>query len=412
MSTTVHNPDQYMASLRQIIAQGRKRLALLVGAGGPASLLLPGSNKPLIPAVAGLTEMVLQTLNKKYGPTLDAIRHDIDNVNIESILSRVRSLAGVIGKTAVYNLDSEGHRKLGGAICTEIGLIVNQHLPPSPSPYTDFVSWISGTEREHAVEIFTTNYDLLFEQAFERARAPYFDGFAGSSEPFFDPSSVASNDLPARWTRLWKLHGSLGWTANKSGEVIRTGQASATHLVFPEHLKYDQTQKAPYSALFDRLRAFLMTPDTLMIATGFSFADAHISARIDECLAANPSASVFAFQFKPLEHEPHACDIAGRRANMSIYSPDKAMINGIAAPWVPGDPPTRDWGAIRSTYWGTNADVGNAHFLLGRFDNLSRFFAASRAALQFSTPVGSTTSDVNVSANEPVVLPLAATGAG
>ena len=325
-----------------------------------------------------------------------SVQAEIENPNIETILSRVRSLAGVIGKTKVHGLDGAGHKKLSEAICVQIGKIVNQPLCAGSSPYTEFVTWISGTGREHPVEIFTTNYDLLFEQALERTRVPFFDGFTGASEPFFDPSSVASNDLPARWTRLWKLHGSLGWAANARGEVVRTGQANATHLVFPEHLKYDQTQKAPYAALFDRLRAFLMTPDTLLIATGFSFADAHISARIDECLAANPSASVFAFQFKLLEQETHACDIARRRANMSLYSPDKAMINGIAAPWVPGDPPTRDWDAIRATYWGIDQKSSTAQFQLGRFDRLARFFASSRAAQHFSnsSPTAEPTSTV------------------
>jgi hypothetical protein len=245
------------------------------------------------------------------------------------------------------------------------------------------VAWISGTARDHPVEIFTTNYDLLFEQALERSRVPYFDGFAGACHAFFDPSSVATNDLPARWARIWKLHGSLGWTPNQNQEVVRTGQAQDSLLVFPEHLKYDQTQKAPFAALFDRLRAFLMTPDTLLIATGFSFADAHISARIDECLAANPSASVFAFQFKPLAEEHHARAIASRRANMSLYSPDRAMINGIVAPWRPGDLPTRDWAAIRATYWGSGVNGGTAHFHLGSFDRLARFFASARATQQF-----------------------------
>lgn len=390
MTASIHNPDQYMASLRQIIAQGRKRIGLLVGAGAPAGIFPPGSDKPLIPAVAGLTDMVSEALEAEYGKTLNAVRGEIENPNIETILSRVRSLAGVIGKTKVHELDGEGHNKLSEAICAQIGSIVKKPLPVGPSPYTEFVSWISGTGREHPVEIFTTNYDLLFEQAFERARVPYFDGFSGANEPFFDPSSVASNDLPARWTRLWKLHGSLGWTANARGEVVRVGKDTATHLVFPEHLKYDQTQKAPYAALFDRLRAFLMTPDTLLIATGFSFADAHISARIDECLSANPSASVFAFQFKPLDQEVYARDIAGRRANMSLYSPDKAMINGIAAPWMPGDLPTRDWGAIRATYWGIDDKSGAAQFQLGRFDRLARFFASAHAVQHFP-PAASTT---------------------
>lgn len=393
MTVTVHNPDQYMASLRQIIAQGRKRIGLLIGAGAPAGTYPPGSDKPLIPAVEGLTGLVMDALEAEYGKTLESVRGELTTPNIEAILSRVRSLAGVIGKSKVHGLDGDGYRKLGEAICESIGVIVNRQLYEGPSAYVEFVTWISGTAREHPVEIFTTNYDLLFEQALERARVPYFDGFTGASEPFFDPSSVASNDLPARWTRLWKLHGSLGWAANGRGEVVRTGQANATHLVFPEHLKYDQTQKAPYAALFDRLRAFLMTPDTLLIATGFSFADAHISARIDECLSSNPSGSVFAFQFKPLEQETHAQDIAGRRANMSLYAPDRAMINGIAAPWVPGDLPTRDWGAIRATYWGVEGATGTAQFQLGRFDRLARFFASSRAAQHFPLPAPSAGSD-------------------
>lgn len=389
MTVTVHNPDQYMSGLRQIIAQGRKRIGLLVGAGAPAGIFAPGASGPLIPAVAGLTTLVLADLQNEYGVQLNAIQKEIAGANIETILSRVRSLASVIGKTQIHGLDGDGYRLLSEAICKIIGKVVSQPLFEGTSAYTEFVTWISGTSRDYPIEIFTTNYDLLFEQALERTRVPYFDGFTGANKPFFDPSSVASNDLPPRWTRLWKLHGSLGWSANSRGEVIRTGDASATHLVFPEHLKYDQTQKAPYAALFDRLRGFLMTPDTLLIATGFSFADAHISARIDECLAANPSTSVFAFQFKPLDEEIHAKDIASRRANMSLYSPDKAMINGIVAPWVPGDPPTRDWGPIRATYWGTDETGGGAQFQLGRFDRLSKFFASSKADQQF--PMSSTT---------------------
>lgn len=377
----VHNPDQYMASLRQIIAQGRKRIGFLVGAGAPVGIQKPDLDEPLIPAVAGLTESVLSVLNKTYHESIDGICSELDDANIETILSRVRSLAGVIGKTQVHGLDGAGFKKFGNAICSEIGKIVSQDLPKGATPYSELVAWIAGADRPHPVEIFTTNYDLLFEQALERSKTPYFDGFSGSHEPFFDPSSVASNDLPSRWVRLWKVHGSLGWSTNDKGEVIRAGQRQATHLVFPEHLKYDQTQKAPYSALFDRLRDFLMTPDTLLIATGFSFADAHISARIDECLAANPTASLFAFQFKKLSEEIHATDIAMRRSNMSVYSPDKAIINGIAASWRPGDPPTRDWHSIRESYWSLGGESIAASFKLGSFDRLARFFASSGLTL-------------------------------
>lgn len=43
MTVSIHNPDQYMASLRQIIAQGRKRIGLLVGAGEPAGISRPAA---------------------------------------------------------------------------------------------------------------------------------------------------------------------------------------------------------------------------------------------------------------------------------------------------------------------------------------------------------------------------------
>jgi hypothetical protein len=354
-------------------------LGFLIGAGAPVGICSEGSTEPLIPAVSGLTSRVLKALDGQYGKVLDGLVKEMGSANIETVLSRVRTLGSVIGKTTVHGLNGKAYEDLGSAICTEIGKIVDKRLPSGQSPYVDLVSWISGTSREHAVEIFTTNYDLLFEEAFERAGVPFFDGFAGTREPFFDPSTVASDDLPARWSRVWKLHGSLGWCSNAEGEVIRKGGSESSHLVFPEFLKYDRTQKAPYSSLFDRLKTFLRTPDTLLIVSGFSFADAHISAVLGECLAANPSASVFAFQFSRLEEETCAVDIASRRGNMTVYCPDKAMINGIVAPWRPGSPPTKDWEPIRATYWTTKGG-SDGQFTLGSFSELARFFASSRSA--------------------------------
>lgn len=382
MTVSVHNPDQYMAALRTIIAQGRKRIGLLVGAGASAGMAKPDGTYPLIPAVVGLTDQVLTTLAPAYHQQINGLKAELAKQDIETILSRVRSLSKVIGSAKVHDLDGSGFATFGEAICSEIGKIVDVRLPETGSAYADLVTWITGTIRDYPVEIFTTNYDLLFEEAFESARAPYFDGFTGGREPFFDPVSVSRGDLPARWTRLWKLHGSLGWRASPKGEVIRTGQSSASHLVFPEHLKYDQTQKAPYAALLDRLRAFLLTPDTLLISIGFSFADAHIAARLDEALAANPSSSVFAFQYKVLEEEGPACDLARRLPNFSVYARDQAKVNGVRGAWkAPAELPNRDWGPIRSTYLDKD---GN--FTLGAIEPFARFFAASRSVQAFFTP--------------------------
>lgn len=374
-----------MAALRTIIAQGRKRVGLLVGAGAPAGMLRDDGSRPLIPAVAGLTDQVLKVIEPTYGVQLAGLKADLKKHDIETLLSRIRALSGVIGTTKVHELDGPGYHAMAEAICGQIGKVVNVRLPKDISPYGELVSWITGSARSHPVEIFTTNYDLLFEEAFERVKAPYFDGFTGAREAFFDPASVSGDEHAPRWTKLWKLHGSLGWKANVHGEVIRTGQPDATHLVFPEHLKYDQTQKAPYSALLDRLRAFLATDDTLLVSIGFSYGDAHISARIDEGLAANPAASVFAFQFQTLDQEPCACELAARRPNFSVYSRDKAVVNGVSADWAtPGDLPTKDWAPIRDSYWGADGLGGPKEFKLGAVDAFARFFAASRSPQAFA----------------------------
>jgi hypothetical protein len=384
MNVSAHNPDQYMAALRTIIAQGRKRIGLLVGAGAPAGMAKEDGSRPLIPAAAGLTVKVLDELRGTYTAQIDALKIELAKHDIETILSRVRSLSTVIGATPVHGLDGKGYEKFGQAICDEIGKVVDIRLPKVDSAYSNLVNWIIGVSRDFPIEVFTTNYDLLFEEAFEAVQAPYFDGFAGAKNPFFDPVSVAKNDLPARWTRLWKLHGSLGWASNGNGEIIRTGRSSATHLIFPEHVKYDQTQKAPYVSLFDRLRSFLGTPDTLLISIGCSYADAHVTARIDDALAGNPSASVFAFQFRPLHEETSACELAKRRPNFSVYAPDQAKVNGTRGKWVvPSELPSKDWGPIRATYWASPEAGEPAQFTLGAIEPFARFFAASRSMQVF-----------------------------
>lgn len=395
MVQTIHNPDQYMSDLRQILAQGRKRLGILVGAGAPAGILINKADgrlkvdgTPLMPVVSQLTSDVTVTLATKYGAVLDSIVKDIgDKPNIEQILSRVRTLADALGDSKVHSLDGKAYGDLGEAICNEIGKAVSVDLPDEPTPYSELAGWIGGTVRDHPFEIFTSNYDFLFEQAFERAHIPYFHGFCGSYEPFFDPASITNDGLspstkdglPPRWARLWKLHGSLGWDFNSRGEMVCGKGKTATRCIYPTHLKYDQTQKLPYTALFERLKTFLRMPDSLLMTSGFSFLDLHLRALIDESLAANRAAAVLAFQFNNIESEATVCELARSRANMSVYARDAAVINCVKAPWRPGELPHPAWGPIRASYWGTQTGKTDPCFLLGDFTALVRYIVLTRA---------------------------------
>lgn len=389
--TTLHNPDRFMVDLRQILSQGKKRIGLLLGAGAPVSVRVNTAGKldadgaPLIPDVARLTEIVLDELLTADREAIDNLLPELgDKPNIETILTRVRRLSQAIGAAEVHGLNGNAYEELAERICEKIGAIVASPLPEEPNAFTELVSWIGGTQRDHPIEIFTPNYDLLLEEAFERARLPYFDGFTGSHKPFFDPTSISEDSLPPRWSRMWKIHGSLGWEV-KPDAIIRTGSREATQLIYPDHLKYEQIARQPYSALFERLRDFLTTPDTILICSGFSFFDAHISAVLDEALSANTHTAVLAFQFKSLEEEELAVKLALRRPNLSIYARDGAVIFGVKGKWKPGEPPTEEWKSIRRTFWQSDA-VGGSQFVLGDFARLARFFALAQATNILSRP--------------------------
>ena len=395
VAAPIHNPVQYMDDLRLALSQGRKRLGLLIGAGVPTAIHVDDCNRlvdtgqPLVPDSAGLTKAVIGAMSCASRQVVETLVRDMSSsgsaVNIETILTQVRMLGQAIGEAKIHGLKGREYDELGKRICVYIGERVRARLPLSPNPYTELVSWVSGTQREHAVEIFTPNYDLLLEEAFERAQVPYFDGFSGAHRPFFDAASVLvdmtsapQDQFPARWSRIWKLHGSLGWEV-LDGVVVRTGQREATELIYPDHLKYDQVTKLPYVALFDRLRQFLTTPDTLLICSGFSFLDSHICAVLDESLAANRHTAILAFQFRSLDAEQAAARLAYRRPNMSVYARNGAIINGVAGEWQPGELPTDDWLTIRHTFWSDGSEHEPPAFLLGDFGSLARFLALTHS---------------------------------
>ncbi len=391
---SIHNPDRFIADLRQILSQGRKRIGLLVGAGAPMSIKIDSegnvseTGSSLIPGVDDLTKLVCKGLKEENQvAAVTALAQQIgDKANIEQILSQVRLMERALGKVQVQGLNADGYGHLGKCICGEIGKIVAVELPAQRNAYNEITAWISGTLRSHAIEVFTSNYDLLFEEAFERARVPYFDGFTGGSAPFFDPVTVANDDLPPRWVRLWKLHGSIGW-ALEDGSIVRGRGRASTHLIFPDHLKYDLTQKQPYTALFERLRQFLLMPDTLLLSVGFSFRDAHISAVLEEALSANANAAAIAFQYGTLKDEWAAQKMAADLPNLSVYAWDGAVINGVEGIWRPGEV-DKTWEEIRPTFWGRRTEGKPAGFLLGDFGRFARFCALSHAKeMAIPTPV-------------------------
>ena len=134
---SVHNPDRFIADLRQILSQGRKRIGLLVGAGAPMSIMIdPDGNlsetgSPLIPSVDALTKLVCDGLEDEIhkSAVLSLAQQIGEKANIEQILSQVRLMQRAIGKVKVQGLDAEGYGNLCQRICDQIGKVVAVKLP-------------------------------------------------------------------------------------------------------------------------------------------------------------------------------------------------------------------------------------------------------------------------------------------
>ena len=167
--STIHNPDRYMVDFRHILSQGRKRIGLLVGAGAPVSVKVDSNRKisatgmSLIPDISGITKKVLEGLNEEDKKVIEALLPDLDkSPNIETILTRVRRLSEALGSVVVHGKDSKGFEGIAENICKKIGEIVSAELPAGQNPYTELVSWIGGTHREHPSRYLhqTTTYCL------------------------------------------------------------------------------------------------------------------------------------------------------------------------------------------------------------------------------------------------------------
>ena len=365
-----HDPIRQSKYLRQTLSQDKKPVGFFISAGCPLSVNMPDGTWPLIPDVARLTKHVADSLEKEdeieenrtrsIAEIYKLLIKELDktgklNSNIEDILSFVRGMKQIsVGATDVRGFTDNELSDLEKTICKTISDKLKVSLPDNKTPYHKLAKWINNIERDSPVEIFTTNYDLLMEEAFENIGVPYFDGFVGSRKPFFDLRAVEDNLIPKHWSRLWKIHGSINWYQENKNDVYRSTSLEEKDpcIIQPSHLKYDQSRKMPYLALIDRLNEFLRQNSAVLIMTGYSFGDEHLNDTIINALKANPTAMVIGLLFDTLTYKEttengdtkiektiiryeRALKLSETRANLSIWSFDEAVIGGLRAKWWP-----------------------------------------------------------------------------
>lgn len=394
-----HDPVRQLSFIQQALSQSRKPIGFFIGAGCPLSVRVnerveAGNTvtDPLIWDVAGLTKAIATQLGADSKAVWDKIVGIVnadggDGANIELLLSRVRTFASVAGSGEVRGLKSTELTSLDTAICEIISREVAKELPSKDTPYHNLAVWSRSIRRERPVHIFTTNYDLLLEQALEESSAPYFDGFVGARKAFFDLGAVEDEALlPSRWVRLWKIHGSLNWRLEKNQAVVRSDQKTAdqSYLIYPSHLKYDKSRKMPYLAMLDCLKSFLLTPSALLFVCGYSFADEHINDVICRSLESNPGAQMFGGLYGKIGDPRYALakQCALETPNLSLFGFDGAIIGRNQGEWASDDPDAISLtsGVIEKTSGGINFRLGDFAALGALLRNLAIGEAGDDAA--------------------------------
>ena len=384
-----HDPREFVRGLQQILISDSKRIGFLCGAGTSIAVKNDGNPNSKVPGVKEMTDKIVNSItDEKFLKALKQVEEDFKEAKteylIEYILSYLSQKESVVGKETLCGLNKDEFAKLRVFIEDKIKEIVSVHKKKSDYIdsllHCDFAQWILHASRKHPIEIFTTNYDYLFEMGLEYHSVPYFDGFVGAFEPFFSTASVADIKFLPEYTKLWKLHGSLGWDYDdKMKRIIRRHQDSSTIIVFPSLLKYDHSKKQPYVSFMDRLTSFIHKDDGILFICGYSFGDQHINDVILNALSKTRTSHVAAFYFDDFTKNSPVAKLAMNEPKLTIYGKRNAVIGGKFGSWRLKTEPEKDDSIHISLYFDEDAALpdqkwtGQGDFKLQKFEDFVIF---------------------------------------
>lgn len=156
--------------------------------------------------------------------------------------------------------------------------------------------------RDPRLKVFTTNYDLCFEQAASALGGVVIDGFSFTTPRHYDPryfgydiirrpraSEDQGNYLEGVFL-LYKLHGSVNWARSTNGPIQEKINPSPDEacLIYPAKGKYQQSFLQPHLESISQYLAALREPSTCLIAIGFGFNDDHLSEPLLAAVRSNP----------------------------------------------------------------------------------------------------------------------------
>lgn len=204
------------------------------------------------------------------------------------------------------------------------------------------------------VNLFTTNFDLFLEDACERLRVPYNDGFSGQLNPKFSVANFNriqkykslqfdnTSDIPL--FNIIKLHGSLSWRTDsdtvvysngshieddldsKDGEEFEKAYGKQLAVINPTAEKHFETVlDTNYASMLRKFTLELEKENSVLLVFGFSLDDRHIKDLLYGVMKSNPTLIVVYFSRSPYDGVADDKDEA-KNANLYIVAPEEGTM--------------------------------------------------------------------------------------
>lgn len=239
----------------------------------------------------------IKHLYKELQPCDNKLKRIANDKDIEAFLSHIL-LVEKISEEKASQLKPlrEGLEKIIRDAC-------QLELDSSNAPHKTFLDKITARKAsEPRVQLFTTNYDTLFEQAAQEGGYAVIDGFSFTSPRTFSGRYFDYDIVQRERTRLkdeesfvskvfhlYKMHGSLTWERTEQGRIQQVNSTESPLIVYPASDKYESSYEQPYFEMMSRFQQALRRENTLLIVIGFGFRDKHIQNVILEAVNQNPS---------------------------------------------------------------------------------------------------------------------------
>lgn len=266
------------------------------------------SNPPLRPSPAGMGEVWNAVREATGEAVFDVVVGTFGNArtagNIEKLLSMCR-LYLELNETVPDEEPNEEHQRIAAfATDAESAILRRVDVVDATTNLDAHLALVQKIGRRGArkprAKLFTTNYDLCFEEVARRSRFTLIDGFSYTLQQTYDRLNFGldvvrrdggrdSPDYVQNALQFYKLHGSIDWR-RLGGEIMRTReQVGHPVLIYPRSSKYQESFDAPYLDMLSSFQSSLRDPDTALLVSGFGFNDDHISSPIMSAVESNMS---------------------------------------------------------------------------------------------------------------------------